>query len=130
MKEEIIARWVEKGEEDLKAASYLLASPEPPLSVIAFHCQQAVEKYLKAYLTAQEVRIPKTHDLAFLLELCLEKDRDFAFLNQEQVAALTFYAVAIRYPDASYVPSLEEVREAYETARAVGRFVLEKLEKG
>ncbi|GEM_PF-3716381 len=43
--------------------------PEP-LEIICFHCQQAAEKALKAYLVFLEIRVPKTHDLDYLLELC------------------------------------------------------------
>lgn len=129
MKEDVILRWIEKAEEDLKAVAYLLAFPEPPTSVVAFHCQQAVEKYLKACLTARDVRVPRTHDLALLLELCLEEDRDFASLDREQVATLSFYAGVVRYPDTSYAPSLEEVRQGYEIAQIVRDFVLKKLKK-
>jgi HEPN domain-containing protein len=36
---------------------------------LCFHAQQAGEKALKAVLVANGVRFPKTHDLAFLMQL-------------------------------------------------------------
>ncbi|MBU4373878.1 MAG: HEPN domain-containing protein [Euryarchaeota archaeon] len=56
MKEDIVLLGVEKADNDLKAVKYLLAVEDAPLDVLAFHCQQAVEKYLKAYLTWVDVR--------------------------------------------------------------------------
>lgn len=127
MKEEIITRWVIKAEEDLKAATYLLQVPEPPAGVIAFHCQQAVEKYLKAYLTFRDIRAPRTHDLALLLELCLEKDQDFASIDEEKLASLTFYAVYVRYPDVFYSPSPDEIEQSFALAHLVRTIVRKKL---
>lgn len=39
--------WVIKAEEDLKAAWILFESNDFPSSVVCFHAQQAVEKFLK-----------------------------------------------------------------------------------
>lgn len=38
-------------------------------NAIAFHCQQAAEKYLKAFLTWHQVAFSKTHDLQELLDI-------------------------------------------------------------
>ncbi len=127
MKEEIVSRWIKKAHEDLRSAEYLIEMPEPPTGVICFHCQQAVEKYLKAYLTYLDVRAPKTHDLAALFELCLEKDQDLKFLNLEGISALSFYAVSVRYPDELYMPPEEEAKEAYNIAKEVKEFILQKI---
>ena len=51
MKEDIVLRWIVKADNDLKAVKYMMAMEDAPLDVLSFHCQQAVEKYLKAYLT-------------------------------------------------------------------------------
>ncbi|TAN46222.1 MAG: HEPN domain-containing protein [Candidatus Methanoperedens sp.] len=69
MKEDILLRGIGKADNDLKAVKYLLAVEDAPLDVVSFHCQQAVEKYLKAYLTWVDVRVGKTHDLASILYL-------------------------------------------------------------
>lgn len=37
--------------------------------IVGFHAQQAVEKALKAVLTAVAVRVGRTHDIAYLLTL-------------------------------------------------------------
>ena len=96
-----------------------------------YHSQQAIEKLLKAYLTSINVRTGKTHDIAFLLNLCVEKDRDFESLPIEELSKLTFYAVEIRYPDEFYFPSVEEAENAIKLVEEVKNFVVKKLkEKG
>jgi HEPN domain-containing protein len=72
---------------------------EPPLvDPAAFHCQQAVEKILKALLVAAAVAPPRSHDIERLIgaagalypTLC---DQMQAF------ARLTEWLIASRYPD-------------------------------
>lgn len=46
----------------------------------------------------------ETHDLRALLEICLEKDKDFLNLSIDEISELTEYAVEIRYPDELYYP--------------------------
>ena len=50
-KEDVIKRWIQKAEVDIKTAKILIESEDPPTESICFHAQQAVEKLLKAYLT-------------------------------------------------------------------------------
>ncbi len=45
-----VKRWLEKADHDRRAAPLALAGEPPITDVAAFHCQQAVEKLLKAYL--------------------------------------------------------------------------------
>ena len=74
MKEEIVQRLIKKAEKGLKTVEYLLTFDDAPTDIIAFHCQQAVEKYLKVYLTLVDVRVKKTHDLETILAFCIERD--------------------------------------------------------
>lgn len=113
MKEDIVLRGIGKADNDLKAVKYLLTMEDAPLDVLSFHCQQAVEKYLKAYLTWADVRVTKTHDLASILNLCIEKDKEFEKLDRDKISRLTLYAVEIRYPEEHIETYLEEVRGAY-----------------
>ncbi|NIV40358.1 MAG: HEPN domain-containing protein, partial [Anaerolineae bacterium] len=41
---------------------------------VGFFCQQAAEKYLKAFLIALEQVPPRTHDVDVLVELCAAVD--------------------------------------------------------
>jgi len=89
--------WVRKADEDL-AGARALALQKPPLrDLVCFHCQQAVEKYLKALLQELSVPTPRTHDLDSLLAMLLIHDPTLAPF-QRRVDALTTFAVDYRYP--------------------------------
>jgi len=128
MKREIILRWLRKAESDLKSARILLNARDVVTDTICFHCQQAIEKYLKAFLTSKNVRFERIHDLLTLLELCIQKDKDFEKLDKERIFELTFYAVDLRYLDEFYIPSIEEAKSALNIATEVKEFILQKLE--
>lgn len=124
-------RWLKKAENDLKTVKHLLILEDAPTDVIAFRCQQAVEKYFKAYLTQVDVRVKKTHDLETILAHCIEKDKKFERLDKDGIYELTFYAVEIRYPEEDIELHIDEARALYETAKEVKEFVVERLrEKG
>jgi HEPN domain-containing protein len=91
-----------------------------------FHCQQAVEKYLKAFLVKHQIEFPKTHSIMTLINLCSKVDSSFKEKLLE-ADILTDYAVEIRYPDEWYEPTPDETKRAYELANEVKQFVLEKL---
>ncbi len=52
---DLVLRWVARANEDLDAALHLLREGGRFRGVIAFHCQQAVEKYMKALLVRHQV---------------------------------------------------------------------------
>jgi hypothetical protein len=56
--------WLAKVHEDLRAAEFLATAPTAFHYSVAFHCQQAAEKALKAYLTWHNLPFRRTHDLA------------------------------------------------------------------
>lgn len=58
-----------KARDDEVAARKLATDPEVADAVIGFHAQQAVEKALKAVLSAHQQAYPWTHDLRHLMEL-------------------------------------------------------------
>ena len=69
--DELVAGWLRKGSNDLANARIILASDaEPrPYDTVCFHCQQAAEKSLKAYLIQLGIMFPKTHNIGQLVEL-------------------------------------------------------------
>ncbi len=66
-------------------------------SVIAFHAQQAVEKYLKAILVRHQVYFPKTHYLGKVLNLVAECAPMTAEALQDSTL-LTPFGAEGRYP--------------------------------
>ena len=59
VRRELVRQWMEKGEQDLTAAGILLKDATRLPSVIAFHAQQAVEKFLKAILVRHQDLLPE-----------------------------------------------------------------------
>ena len=71
--EKILKEWVEFAEMDFITAKHLYEHMYPkPLEIICYHCQQAIEKFLKGVLISKGVTIKKTHDLGLLAEMLQE----------------------------------------------------------
>lgn len=96
-KADLVRAWLLKARRDLGAARSLASHRQPYLDVAVFHCQQAAEKALKAYLTHRDIRFGKTHDLTILVQQALVVDDAFASCF-ESAELLTPYAIAFRYP--------------------------------
>ncbi|MDP2984824.1 MAG: HEPN domain-containing protein [Candidatus Latescibacter sp.] len=123
---EIIRQWLIKADHDLEIVEREMRfSDEPLTDILCFHCQQAVEKYLKTYLIFKLVKPSKTHDIAELIEECRKLDPDFEKLSD--LSYMTEYAVQLRYPDDFYQPELAEMNKAFSDALKAKRFVLEKI---
>ena len=102
------AKWLRQAAKDRNAAQILLEA-EPSRSV--FHSQQAAEKAAKALLTFHRIAFRKTHDLTDLGSQCVTADPSLEPILPE-VAELTDYASAFRYPDEPYEPDAAEAAEA------------------
>ena len=121
-----VRNWLIKAFEDYRVVRHEMNLPEDEMvtSSVCFHCQQFVEKLLKAYLISKGIEFERTHHLEFLKELCKKQDKDFDILD---FGNLTMYAVETRYPERFLIPSVEEARRSFEIAQDVKEFVLEKL---
>jgi HEPN domain-containing protein len=62
---------IEKSDHDLDAAKRTFQDRPNHSDIIAFHCQQTIEKIFKAYLVFREFQIKKNHDLIELLKYIL-----------------------------------------------------------
>ena len=67
---EYVKKWLIKANNDLKVVENLmkLSSEETITEAMCFYSQQAVEKFLKAYLITKNVEFGKTYNLEYLLE--------------------------------------------------------------
>lgn len=127
-KREEIQKWVIKSEHDLGSAYRLMEGDEPYLDTAVFHCQQAVEKAMKAFLTYHDIVFEKTHNLTVLLELSLPVEPTFEQWR-EVADKLTPYAVQLRYPDDVLEPEQHEAEQALQHAQAFVDFILHLLPK-
>jgi len=119
-----IRQWLMKADEDLLVIETLTQAGIIAPSAVCFHCQQAVEKLLKAYLIANGVHVRRTHNIEFLLAQCSEFDPAFAEIDPKN---LSDFGVEIRYPDDMYIPPNEEVIEHKTIALFVKEFVGRRL---
>ena len=125
-KEELIKSWLKKAEKDLLTAKHELSFADSVTESVCFHCQQAAEKYLKAYLVFLDVPFTKTHEIGELITKCEKRDREISALKEE-ADKLTDYAIEIRYPEEWIEPALEEAKEAFEMAKEIREFVLNRI---
>jgi HEPN domain-containing protein len=122
------ASWLQKAREDLQITRQLLKGSKALSGGAIFHCQQAAEKALKAFLVWHDVPFRKTHDLQEVGNACVKKDTT---LNEviSHAIPLTDYAWKFRYPGEPDRPSRREVEEALTIAAAVYRTIRSRLPK-
>ena len=121
MEREYIAEWFQYADMDLASAEHLQSMRPQPLEIICFLCQQSAEKNLKGYLickTATEP--PKTHDLIFLNNKCLDIDERFSSIDKA-CGVLNRYGVQPRYPNELGITE-NDMQKALEYARLVRDF--------
>ena len=90
--------WVRYAEEDYAVVSILIRRRKNPVfNTVGFHCQQCVEKYLKARAIEAGQPVIKTHDLVTLLKKLLPVEPLWsAFLSTAK--HLTSYARRVPLP--------------------------------
>ncbi len=120
--------WIEKAKNDLLNADNNFASDQIPFDTVCFHCQQAAEKLLKAFLVLRESEYPLTHNLFAILEEILKYDNSADFLR-ESLAVLNPYSVEVRYPGDAWMPTMEDAKEARQAAQEVLDWIQSKLER-
>ena len=121
--------WLSRAANDLRGADVDLAARPPLTGDAAFHCQQAVEKALKAFLAWHDVPFRKTHDLAELGQQCVRVDASLEPVCRE-AELLTPFAWIFRYPGDLVEPPVEEIRGALALARRLWDAILVRLPSG
>ena len=101
---ELARQWLAKGQNDLLNADNNLNAEQVPLDTVCFHCQQAAEKMLKAFLVGNGHPHPFTHDLLLLLQHVLPIHTNAEQLR-DALSLLMPYGVEIRYPGDAFTPT-------------------------
>lgn len=113
--------WVRWAEEDFEVACILFRRRKPlSANSVSFHCQQSVEKYLKARLVEAGIIAPRTHDLEALLLLLIPVEPLWA-AYQPGLSTMTGYAVISRYPGQNLLRA--DARLALKTCRSIRKEV-------
>jgi HEPN domain-containing protein len=114
-KNEILKLWVEKADSDLGTAKIIYLHLPKFKDTLAYHCQQASEKYLKALLIFFGLNVPKSHDIIYHLGL-LEDKIDIGDNLFKKASILNDYSVEVRYPDSIIELTSDDCKEAIEIA--------------
>ncbi len=92
-------------------------------STICYHAQQAVEKFLKAFLIFNDYDFPRTHDLDYLLMKCQKFSPSFFEID---LKSLTDFGVSVRYPDDFFIPEVKETKEYIDITKEI-KILVERL---
>ena len=120
----VVDEWLLIAYDDLDSAKFLFDHKHPkPLEIICYHCQQSVEKSLKAFLVSRGREAPKIHDCGKICGLCIDVNSAFEpFLHD--CIELALYATNTRYPSRMEMEERNAV-SALRKAAAIHAFVSE-----
>jgi HEPN domain-containing protein len=129
MKKQVEA-WVSFAEKDLLTVSEIIERPELA-NIVTFHCQQAIEKYFKAYILENEKPMFKIHNLLTLYGTIREiVDLE---INEDLLATVNDIYLESRYPgeigllDDGSMPTTEQANSFYIFAKEIGIKIKELL---
>jgi HEPN domain-containing protein len=121
-----VADWIEKADHDLGSAKLIYLHIPEYFDMIAFHCQQATEKYLKAILLYKEIEFDRTHNLIFLLELLSQKI-EITEEYFDKAILLNGFSVQIRYPDHKIFMTKDELESAINISQDFRKFAIKTI---
>ena len=116
-----VLEWFYFADADLDSAIILNNAHRKHNAIICYHCQQAVEKYLKAFLCYNGLIPPRIHVLETLCALCSDFDASFNDIAKE-CAYLSPFAVHARYPLEMEITSANTVK-SLEIAQRIKDFL-------
>lgn len=126
--DKIVGHWVERSQYDLDTAKIMLETGR--YLYVAYMCQQAVEKILKAFIARLGKENFPIHNLNRLAEIATISNE----LTPEQfnfLAELTPYHIEARYGD--YKESLSEIinekkaEQVYKKTREIHKWIYQKI---
>ena len=126
----LVEDWIFFAERDLKAAELLIKDDYLITNIIAFHCQQAIEKYLKAFLIDNEIPLMKTHDLIKLNDM-IKEIKDIGIDEKKLMIIKQVYSES-RYPGEfgllpDGMPTNEQAIEFIEYAKEVKSIIIKNI---
>ena len=118
--------WRLLAERDLAVADHLAVTMRPvPAETVAFHCQRAVEKYLKGALIILGEEPPYTHDLDELCNLG-EKYRSSFVSISPLCTIITQFSVQPRY-DFGLSLSESDMNLVLQHSKTIRGFLLKEI---
>ena len=115
--------WLDFANRDLEAAR-LLVDNEYVSNAVLFHCQQCVEKCLKALLEESGIVVPHIHNVVKLHSLLKENSPISLLVNEDELDLVDAVYIDARYPSGigllpSGFPTKEDARELIRIAEKV-----------
>ena len=120
--------WLKRAKSNMARAKAGRVSSEILFEDLCFDAQQAVEKALKSLCVIHEIVFPKTHDIAYLIELLEEKNVTVPE-DVQNAKILTGYAVETRYPGDYEPVDEDDYFKAIEIAEKVLTWVKKEMDK-
>jgi len=118
--------WFDRGDHDIQTAE-LLYDQRGHTDAIAYHIQQAIEKYLKGYLVLRGEKPPRTHELDSLLNRAEKHDSTLYLPFVDLCEKATKYYMEDRYPPGPPPEySREEIRADLELTWELVREIRQK----
>ena len=120
----LVTRWVLKADHDLGTAKLTYLHLPEYSDTISFHCQQAVEKYIKALLIFYDIEFMRSHNLVYLLSILADKIIIDNTLYENAIK-LNSFSVEIRYPNEILELTKGELELSIKTAEDFQKLVEE-----
>lgn len=120
--------WLERANEDILSAT-LLRQSEECLNNAAFHCQQTIEKALKAYILLKSDVLVDGHNLTWLCRRAMKYDREFTQWLDE-CASLNHCYIETRYPaDIPLDITRDDIKRYYKMAGDMYLFICREVDE-
>ena len=122
--------WVLLADKDLRAAEIIINDEHPLTNIVAFHCQQAIEKYLKAFLIEKDGPLIRTHDLIKLNGIVSEIEK--LCIDEDKLIVLNEVYIDSRYPGdlglmPDGMPTNEQAKEFIKYANEIKKIINGRL---
>ena len=122
--------WILLADNDLYASELLMKDEHPLTNIVAFHCQQTIEKYLKAFLIENDITLVKTHDLIKLNGM-IKEFKDLG-IDEKKLILINEVYVEARYPSELGLmpdgfPSNEQALEFIDFAKEIKEIIIKNL---
>lgn len=120
--EDLARKWLRRAESSLAKAKVGSLNDAIMLEDLCFDAQQSSEKALKSLLALNNLTIPKSHSIGFLIKSL--EDNGLKIPDEiKESAILTEYAVETRYPGDYEPVGQDEFEKALELAELVLGYV-------
>jgi HEPN domain-containing protein len=121
--------WLNRAREDLEVVERIIDATHLT-NIVAFHCQQAIEKTFKAVIEENSEEVPRIHNLVRLYNLI--KNRLAVEINELVLKEISDVYIEARYPgELGLLPygisTIEDVKRFYNVAQMVYSNTQEQL---